>query len=654
MSYQVGTKVSLKLTDWIVQQKNIEPEITGIIARVTAKAIQLSVDDQLEAMWLPISQIEESTTLEEPSEEFVAELKKSSLEFYNGGLLVKCHYEDSKKAKAIPHSDWCASEKGWYYPLLLDAYEQIKETFPNIEEAKEVTEAIYKLKQRDRLIRQALRSKWRSDQPLEPVPVKTQLYAHQVHAYNLGIQIPTIALLMEQGTGKTLTALSIAGRRFIRNEVKRVLIVCPSSAMHVWGNEVARFADFPHDTRLLQGTMKKRIQVLDEWERDESTLQIAVINYEIIRKTEMEEKVKEWSPDMIVIDESHKIKQHDAKQSMAMHRLSKIAEYRIIATGTPVANKPLDFFSQYLFLEPRIFGYDYYAFRKRYAVLGGYGNHQVIGYKNLDDLTGKAHRIAYRVRKEEALDLPETVDQVLYCELEPKARKIYNDFEKVAYALIEEREKQKKAAKEGENFQGKEIHITNILTELLRLSQVTGGFVGNQSDFVQASEAKMKLFEEKIEDLLDAGKKVVVFARFRPEVDAISQLLSRKSIDHVVLAGGSENRGDLVERFQNHEGCKVFVGQLQAAGESITLTAADTAIFYSFDYNFVSYDQARSRIHRIGQANKCTYIHLVAMNTIDEDILEALREKKDMADLLVDDWKKLFKKVKKQRGKKKA
>jgi DNA-binding transcriptional regulator YiaG len=277
----------------------------------------------------------------------------------------------------------------------------------------------------------------------------------------------------------------------------------------------------------------------------------------------------------------------------------------------------LDFYSQYKFLDESIFGASWFVYRARYAVLGGYGNHQVIAYKNLDDLTAKAHRIAYRITKAEALDLPEQLDVMRPVELEPSALSTYKGIEKQSVAELE---------------QG-EVTATNVLTKLLRLSQVTGGFI--KSDFGDAveriSQAKLSALDDIVDECVDAGKKLVIFARFLPELDAIEKLLKRKSLHYSLIKGDVKDRAKQVEQFQNEPTIKVFVGQLQTTGMGLTLTAADTAVFYSISYNYADYEQAKARIHRIGQKNNCTYIHLVAKDTIDEKVLTALNNKKNLA-----------------------
>jgi len=278
--------------------------------------------------------------------------------------------------------------------------------------------------------------------------------------------MPGAALLMEMGTGKTLTSIAVAGRGYLNEKVKKLLVVCPSSVMSVWAKELEEFADFELTVAVLEGTMQKRKQKLNELIIGNG-LRVAVINYEASWR--MIEELKKWQPDMIIADESQRIKTPTAAQSKGMHKLGDIAKYKMILSGTPVQNSPLDVYSQYRFLDKTIFGTSYYAFRTRYARMGGYQGHQVIGYINQEELIKKAHSIAYRVTKAEALDLPEQICTMRYCDLEPTARKVYDGIKKQNYMELE----------------SGEITTTNVLTRLLRMSQITGGFVNNDDGETQ-------------------------------------------------------------------------------------------------------------------------------------------------------------------------
>ena len=340
----------------------------------------------------------------------------------------------------------------------------------------------------------------------------------------------------------------------------------------------------------------------------------------------MEDELKLWRPDMIVCDESQRIKTPSSAQSKCLHRLGKLAKYRMILTGTPVTQGPMDFYSQYKFLAPEIFGVNYTNFKARYMVMGGFEGRQIIGYQHMPELIDKAHSMAFRVTKAETLDLPEQIDQTLYCTLEPAARRVYNDLLRQSVAELDNE---------------RVITVANVLSKLLRLSQLTGGFIGRGEEVDQVSKSKLSLLDDTLDDLLQAGKKVVVFARFTAEIKAIRQLLDGKKIDYAWIAGevNQSMRGDEVARFQADANCRVFIAQTRTAGLGITLTAADTAIFYSLDYSFADYDQARCRIHRIGQRNACTYIHLLTKGTVDDKVLEALQQKRSVADDVVGHWR---------------
>lgn len=544
-------------------------------------------------------------------------------------LKLRCLYEDREEVKMVPGYKWDKAEKCWMFPIRPEVLQALKYKLPGLHIHPEARQAVEAVKEREAVVAQAKIAGWETAEPIEPIPLKTKPFRHQILSYNLGLTLPAYAIFAEQGTGKSCMTVAITGRRYLRGEIKKVLIVSPASVVPVWPLEYKTHADFPVEVLPLEGPVAKREVALKGWQPNPDKLQVAVINYESAWR--MEEALTKWAPDMLVLDEAQRVKTPSAQQSKAMHRIAKRTKYRMILTGTPVTQGPLDLFSMYKVLEPAIFGSSFTAFKARYAKMGGYEGKQVIGYQNLPELIQKAHSIAFRVTKAEALDLPETVDQVMYCELEPSARRVYRELAKESVAELE-----------GE----KQIIAANVIVKLLRLSQTTGGYVkDDEGNINHVSDAKLKLLKEVLGDLLGAGKKVVVFARFLAELAAIEDYLANRNIAYSRIAGDvpMASRGEEVRRFQQEPECKVFLAQTRAAGLGITLTAADTAIYYSLDYSFADYDQARCRIHRIGQRNTCTYIHLVAKDTVDEKVLEALKQKRNVADLVVDRWREFFK-----------
>jgi len=447
------------------------------------------------------------------------------------------------------------------------------------------------------------------------------------------IQGKGFGFLFEMGCGKTLTAIATAGAAYQMGAISTVLIVAPTSVCSVWPKEFDDYADFKYKVNVLLGDKKKRLQELEALKSFPfKALKVAVINYESTWREGIFEALLDWKPDMIIADESQRIKTHDAQQSKALHRLGDVAKYKLILSGTPVQNNAIDIFSQYRFLDPTVFGLNFYTFRSRYAIMGGFNQRQIIGYKDLDKLIKKEHSIAYRVTKEEALDLPEQTFLTRYISLEGKAKTLYDQIKRDSFAELEN---------------GGQITATTVLTKLLRLQQFTGGFIqtdgGNKPELV--FKGKLDALEDILDDyVVDAGKKLVIFCLFRPEIDLIQNLLEKKKIRYCSIYGDIkiDDRGDIVKDFQTNPETKVFLAQIDTAGLGITLTAADTCVYYSVNFNYAAYSQSLARIHRIGQRNTCTYIHLVVEKTIDNTVLKALAKKEDLAKTVVDDWKSYF------------
>lgn len=430
------------------------------------------------------------------------------------------------------------------------------------------------------------------------------------------------ALLMEMGTGKSLTAIAVAGTLRCERGIGKVLIVAPLSILGVWQEEFSKFASFPYHLTILKGSGAKKMEMLKQIHGKD--LQVAVVNYESAWR--LEKELAAWKPDLIIADEGHKIKTHNSSASKAMHRLGAGAKYRLLLTGTPVTNKAIDVFSQYKFLDPGIFGQSFYAFRNRYFEMVGYGNHTPVLKRSMEDeLTQRMHSIAYRVTKAECLDLPKITDIIRKVELEPKATGLYKALVKDSFAELEKGE----------------VTITNVLTKLLRLSQLTGGFLGRDDckKVEQVSSTKLSALEDIIEAAMEENQKLVIIARFIPELNAIYSLLQSKGIKHSLISGSVKDRSEQVARFQGDPDVKVFVGQIATAGLGITLTAASTMVFYSLDYSMSNFEQTKARIHRSGQTKPCTYIYLTASGTVDEKVLKALKNKASLAKSLVDDYK---------------
>ena len=371
------------------------------------------------------------------------------------------------------------------------------------------------------------------------MPVKAKPYAHQYKAFEFactkfgilpGEFSSGVALLMEMGTGKTITSIGIAGALYQFGKIKRVLVVAPLSILGVWEEEFSRFADYPYTLTVLKGPSSKKAETLRSIGRN--GLQIVVVNCESAWR--IEKDILAFDADLIIADEAHKLKEARASQSKAMHHFGDKARYKLLLTGTVITNRELDVFSQYRYLNRKVFGDSFYVFRNRYFDMVGYGNH-IPRFRNymLDDFLQRMHSIAFRVTKEECLDLPGITEEVRTVELEPKAMKIYKELQKESYTELGK----------------KEVSAVNILTKLLRLSQVTGGpLPDDEGDNNAVSTAKLDALSDILDSAMAEEKKIVVMARFVPELNDIEALLKKRGIGFASVRGGVKNRGEEIRR----------------------------------------------------------------------------------------------------------
>ena len=371
--------------------------------------------------------------------------------------------------------------------------------------------------------------------------------------------------MMEMGTGKSLVSIAVAGQLFELCRIDRALVVAPLSILGVWEEEFRKFAGFPYSLTVLKGTVEKKREQLRNL--PDRRLQVVVVNYESAWR--LEKELPGFGADLVIADEAHKIKESRTKQSRALHRLGDSARYRLLLTGTLITNRELDAWSQYRFVDPRVFGTSFYAFRSRFFDMTGYGNHIPVFRKSrTEEFLRRLHSVAFRVTKAEALDLPDTTEETRYVELEPDARELYRELARESYSELERGE----------------ITASNVLTKILRLSQVTGGYVGDDEKNMHAvSTAKLDALEDILDSVMADGGKLVIMARFVAELDGIVSLLEKRGIGYAQVRGGVRDRAEDVRRLQEKDDCRVFVGQIAAARLGLTLTAADRLVFYSLD-----------------------------------------------------------------------
>ena len=542
-------------------------------------------------------------------------------------VALRSHYDPKiiERAKAIPGYRWDKERRMWVWPETAAA--TVLAAFC---EAQVDPRLIELVQMRRRGTEDAQRFA-EGEVPDIAFPIRVHpgrtLFAHQRRMAGMALSMPAYAFFAEMRTGKTLATIAAAGRAYLDGRIASMLVVCPTSVMYVWQREFEEWADFPYEIRVLDhdSVAKKRAALSLPWQQ--GTLHIAVINFESTWR--MIESLQSFAcGQLVVVDESHRIKDARTRQAKAIHKLGELASWRLILTGTPITQNPLDAFSQYLFLDPTIFGRSFVNFRNRYAVVNGY---RVSRWKNMDEFRRKAHSIAFRIRRDECWDVPDEIDETVEVRLSPKTGSIYANVRALSVAELSS---------------GK-VTAANILTKLLRLQQIAGGFATtDDGEVVQVGSEKIDITRDLLTDILaDHGRKVVVFARFLPEIAALAQALRDAGIPAVAMIGETpiRERADMVHQFAADGGPRVFVAQIATGGLGIDLSRADTTIFLSCDWSLATMQQARARILGSGQmSKKVSYLNIVAKGTVDAKILRALEAKQDLAATIVDTWREVL------------
>jgi SNF2 family DNA or RNA helicase len=464
----------------------------------------------------------------------------------------------------------------------------------------------------------------------QPPLRKIDLWDHQVAGYQFAMRRDAALLNMYMGLGKSLTAVAVMSNLDCRS----VLVVCPTKVRSVWRREMRRWDVTDREVLVLDRESWTVAKKTAEAKRFADVCEltgrryVVVINYE----SAMASSFSEWSLsrrwDLVILDESHKIKNPSAKSSMYCHRLRRVAGMRLCLSGTPMTHSPLDVFSQARFLDPGIFGTSWPRFRDRYAVTGPFGADHVVSYRNLDELSAKTALFTFTAGKDVLKNLPPITEDYIECELNPEARRIYDELENELFAK----------ARAGV------ITATNALVKLLRLQQITGGAVpvdeidedtGESTGcrVVQSvgTEKQDMLFE--LVSNIPPDEPVVVFARFREDLDRIAKVAERLSLTYGEISG---RRKDLTSEGTMPDGIKILGVQIQSGGVGIDLTRACYVVYYSVGYSLGDYEQSLNRCHRPGQTRHTFIYHLLISDTIDAVIYRALRRRKDVIEEVIE------------------
>ena len=460
---------------------------------------------------------------------------------------------------------------------------------------------------------------------------KTKPYAHQLKALEMSWNKEVFAYFMEMGTGKSKVLLDNVAMLFDKGKINSVLIVAPKGVYKNWYDSEIPEHLAEHIDRnvvlwkaLITKEQKDKLDSL--FEQDFTKLQILIMNVEALstrKGLDFAHQFLNVRKALFVVDESTTIKNPGAKRTKNIIQLSTLGKYRRILTGSPVTKSPLDLYTQCAFLDPYLLDFQsYYAFRNRYAELrtanfSGRSVQVVTGYKNLAELSEILKPFSYRVLKDDCLDLPPKTYMKRVIQLTLEQKKVYEEMKKTALATLN----------------GKTITTMNVITQLMRLQQITCGHFKADDDSIQ--NIKSNRITELMDVLEEVEGKAIIWAHWRHDIATIVESIEKRYPESVMTYYGdtkTEDRQKAIKEIQNPESkVRFLVGTPQTGGYGITLTGASTMIYYSNGYDLEKRQQSEARIDRIGQNKPMTYIDIIAEDTIDEKIVKSLRKKVNIA-----------------------
>jgi len=459
---------------------------------------------------------------------------------------------------------------------------------------------------------------------------KTKPYEHQLTALEKSWNKENFAYFMEMGTGKTKVLIDNLAMLYDKGKVDGALIIAPKGVIKTWYEQELP-THLPNHienvTVLWQSNITKSQQEkLESLFEIETALHILIMNVEALstdKGVKFASKFLNSHKVLMAIDESTTIKTPTAKRTKNIIGMGKYAKYRRIMTGSPVTKNPLDLYSQCEFLDPYLLDFtSYYAFRNRYAEmktmhLRGRSIQVVDEFKNLGELSETVKKFSERILKEDCLDLPPKNWIKRHITLTADQKKIYEQMKKAAMAVLN----------------GKMTTTMTVLTQLMRLHQITCGH------FTADDGSTQLIPNNRITELMnileETEGKAIIWANYQKDMTQILNNINEKYgpgsvVDYYGLTP-QEDRQDNIRKFQSDPKCRFLVGTPSTGGYGITLTAANTVIYYSNGYDLEKRLQSEDRAHRIGQKKNVTYVDIICEDTVDEKIVKALRDKINIA-----------------------
>lgn len=461
----------------------------------------------------------------------------------------------------------------------------------------------------------------------------SELWKHQKTAIDKAELIDNLALLFDTGTGKTRTSIEIIRNKFNKKRaIVNTVIICPIIVLENWKKEILKFSKIPQDKIYIVYGSKKLTILKNAIEKGG----IVITNYESLLQAPILQGLKKFYPDILILDESQRCKNHQSKRTKAVTEISDLCVNRYILSGTPILNSPMDIFAQYRILDGgETFGKNFFGFRAKFFYDKNSGMPKDRHFPDWRILPGAEKTIndliyskAVRAVKEECIDLPDYLKQTVYIELSSEQRKLYNSVKKDFVAYIDD-------AKD------RAVVADLAITKALRLQQIASGYAVDDSGSIYQfkEDPRSQALEELLEDITPHSK-VIVWACFINNYEQIRRVCEKLKIRYVEAHGGisSKSKFEAVEAFDKDESVRVFIGHPGSLGVGINLISASYSIYFSRNFSLENDLQSEARNYRAGAIklhSKITRIDIVAKETIDESVSEALSKKMNISEQLL-------------------
>lgn len=544
-------------------------------------------------------------------------------------IQIKCGVHENTLPSSMPSRKWHPQTKCWRAPIVRLNIDYLR----NNRELYEATDEFW-----DLLNNYGKRE--RSPEFPSEYPFKTEPKSHQLTCVKKLYPTDIGAIFADIGTGKTKMGIDIAACRYYSGNIDKVFVIALFSIKDNWKNEINIHSPIPATIHELETSKSGRNKYRNFLEED--GFRWLVVGVESLSNGSAYELCKEFVDDktMIIIDESDSIKTSGKIRTERCIEFGKLTKYKYIMTGTPMEKGLVDLYTQFQFLDKNIIGIgDFYSFKNRYVVTGGFKNKQIIGYQRVDELLEAVNPYIYQVRKREVLhELPEATYQERIIQMSAEQKKLYNELKNTLKL----------------EYNGNKLTVASTINLMQRFSEITGGFysyVDHDAMSEVSIDEKVKIkykkkylkSNPKAKELMSLIKSmsdresIIIWAVSKMEIAYIVDMISREyGEDSIAQMHGDiskEDRTRFLDDFQNGKR-KFIVGNQAIGGIGLNMTRAAVMIYFSNDFSYRRRIQSEGRIERMGQTRPMVYIDLKCVGSIDTYVVKALKNKQDFSEAI--------------------